>query len=308
MGSPTINFGLVNIACKQYKTTAKHGIEFHQHHGGAHGCGGNVGYRNYCKDCGQSVEYADITKGTVVDEKTGQVVMVTDDDFAAIERELGKSVEVVRLVTLADVDPMLYNGQSYWLIPDEPAKGKKGGTPGALRSYTLFVNELKKTRRAAEVRFTSGGTQRPAILRVMRSGKQNILVLQPLLWPDELRAAAFPILDKQVELTDQETDMAAQIMKGMFGKFDHSAYDDPYLERLQEVVADKAAGGQGIIPGEGIDLDTGTADVSDLLAKLAASVRKTTDTADQAAADEAAREASVRNHPAGKKTPIAKAV
>ena len=75
------------------------------------------------------------------------------------------------------VDPLFFD-KSYYL---EPAS-----TP--TKAYVLLRDTLEQTDRIAIVKFALRQKTRLAALRV----RDDVLVMQTLLWPDEVRAAEFP--------------------------------------------------------------------------------------------------------------------
>jgi len=116
------------------------------------------------------------------------------------------------------------------------------------------------------VRYTTRGKTHMAVLRA--AGKK--LTLQNLAWADEVREADFPELDKEVELTDKELEMAQLLVESLHGNFDPDEYTDTYTERLTELVETKAAGGELAPVAKVAEVE----DVSDLLAALEASIAK----------------------------------
>jgi DNA end-binding protein Ku len=75
-----------------------------------------------------------------------------------------------------------------------------------------------------------------------------VLVLETLLWPDEVREPAFPFLDEDIEVRSQELKMAASLISSMTVDFDPSQYRDGYREALAELVAAKIQGRDVIRP------------------------------------------------------------
>lgn len=68
--------------------------------------------------------------------------------------------------------------------------------------------------------------------------------------------------------------MAGQVVESMSDDFDPDRYHDIYTEQLQELITAKLEGGEAFTSEEPpAELDA-TEDVSDLLAKLEASVKK----------------------------------
>ena len=88
-----------------------------------------------------------------------------------------------------------------------------------------------------------------ATLRV----RDGVLVLNTMLWPDEIRSPEFGFLDDDIKLRPQEVKMAESLIDSMAGGFDPSQFKDDYREALQEVIEVKVgkrdqrsqAGGRG---------------------------------------------------------------
>ena len=92
-------------------------------------------------------------------------------------------------------------------------------------------------------------------------------------WPDEIRDPDFPVLDKEVQIKPAELKMAGQVVESMTDEFDPDQFRDTYQEQLHELVQAKLEGGEAFTTQEQpAELDE-TEDVSDLLAKLEASVK-----------------------------------
>jgi len=254
----SVAFGLVNVPVRVYSATEDHDLKFHQVHAKDHG---RIRYRRVCEECGEIVEYRDIAKGYESD--TGQTVVITDEDIATLPEERSHEIEVLDFVPAGEIDPLLYD-RSYYLEPD-------GKSP---KSYVLLTKTLSETDRVAIVHFTLRNKTRLAALRVRDFSRRQVMVVHTLLWPDEIRDPDFPGLDQDVEIRASELKMAGQVVESMAADFHPEQYTDTYQEQLTELVESKLADGQAFTTPEepaGID-DAG--DVSDLLAKLEASVRR----------------------------------
>jgi DNA end-binding protein Ku len=103
-----------------------------------------------------------------------------------------------------------------------------------------------------------------AALRV----RDGVLVLETLLWPDEVRAADFGFLDEDVDIRTQELKMAASLIDTMTEDFDPSLYKDAYREALEALVQAKIEGNEVVRPaGTAIPAGTpgGPADLTETL-------------------------------------------
>jgi DNA end-binding protein Ku len=110
-------------------------------------------------------------------------------------------------------------------------------------------------------------------LRVKDFGKREVMVVHTLLWPDEIRDPDFPVLDKKVEIKPAELKMAGQVVESIADEIKPDRYHDDYQQQLREMVDAKLEGGEAFtVEDKPTELDE-TEDVSDLLAKLEASVK-----------------------------------
>lgn len=241
-----ISFGLVNVPVKLYGATEEHDIKSHQVHGSD---GGRIRYKRVCEDCGEAVAYDDIVKGYEVGD---ELAILTDDDIASITGESSRDIEVVEFVPTGSIDPLAYE-KSYYLGPDK-----------SLTAYQLLAAALMGTERVAIVKFNMRGKTRLAALRV--TGKQHVLTLHTLHWSDEIRDPEFKELDKAAKIDPSQLAMARSLVESMANEFNPDRYRDTYQEELRVLVAAKAG-----------EPPQGTEDVSDLLAKLAASTRERLD-------------------------------
>ena len=254
----SIAFGLVNVPVKVYSATEDHDLKFHQVHAKDNG---RIRYKRVCEECGEVVEYRDIAKAYEADN--GQTVVITDDDIATLPEEQSHEIEVLEFVPASGIDPLMYD-RSYFLEPD-------GTSP---KSYVLLAKTLSETDRVAIVHFALRNKTRLAALRVKDFSKRHVMVVHTLLWPDEIRDPDFPGLDTPVEVRAPELKMAGQVVESMAADFRPEEFTDTYQEQLRELVEAKLAGGEAFTaPQTPARLDE-TDDVSDLLAKLEASVRR----------------------------------
>jgi DNA end-binding protein Ku len=267
----SVAFGLVNVPVKVYSATEDHDIKFHQVHAKDNG---RIRYKRVCEVCGEVVEYRDIAKA--YDSDDGQTVIITDEDIATLPEERSREIEVVEFVPADQLDPLMYD-KSYFLEPDSKSS----------KSYVLLAKTLAETDRVAIVHFALRNKTRLAALRVKDFSKRDVMVVHTLLWPDEIRDPDFPVLDKEVDIKPAELKMAGQVVESMTDDFHPDQFRDDYQEQLHELVQAKLEGGEAFATEEKepTDLDE-TDDVSDLLAKLEASVKARQSKSSSSTADE----------------------
>ncbi|EFG75384.1 Ku protein [Mycobacterium parascrofulaceum ATCC BAA-614] len=285
----SIAFGLVNVPVKVYSATQDHDIKFHQVHAKDNG---RIRYQRVCEVDGEVVEYRDIARAFESDD--GQMVIITDDDIATLPEERSREIEVLEFVPAEEVDPMLFD-RSYFLEPDSKSS----------KSYVLLAKTLAEADRMAIVHFTLRNKTRLAALRVKDFGKRDVMMVHTLLWPDEIRDPDFPVLDKEVEIKPAELKMAGQVVESMAEDFNPDRYHDTYQEQLQELIDAKLEGGEAFTTEEQPKELDETEDVSDLLAKLEASVKARSGDGKAPAKKAPAKKAPAKKAPA-KKTPAKK--
>jgi DNA end-binding protein Ku len=281
-----VSFGLVNVPVKLYAATQDHDIRFHQVH---RDDGGRIRYKRTCDSCGKEVSYADIAKG--YETTDGKLVTLTQEDFDSLPVATGHEIDVVEFVPAGEVDPMLLD-KSYYLEPD----GR------AAKPYALLREALLETERMAIVKVALRQRETLAVLRV----RGKAIVLQTMLWPDEIRKPAFDILDAEVELRPQEVQMASSLVDSLASDFDAEQFEDEYKAALERLIETKVAGGD---VSDLAPKDTGRddAEVVDLMTALQRSVQRAQESRQAAAskADAPAKKPAAKKSPA-KKAPAAK--
>ena len=246
-----ISFGMVTIPIKVFSATEEKDISFRQVHVAD---GGRIRYKRVCSECGEEVPYSDIGKGYEMAD--GRMVVLEPDDFADLPLSSKKVIDVLEFVPADQVDP-LYLGKSYYLAAD--------GGPGA-KPYVLLRDALEGPELYALVKVALRSRESLGLLRT----HDNVLVLQVMLWPDEVRDSAFAAPDEDVEIRKQEKAMAESYIDTLRGEFDPDQYHDEYRQALEQVVEAKAAG--VALPAESEEEETEGAEVVDLVAALRASV------------------------------------
>jgi DNA end-binding protein Ku len=289
-----VSFGLVSIAVRLYSATEEKDIRFHQVH---REDGGRIRYKRVCSVDGEEVNYDDIAKG--YDIGGGEMVILTDEDFAELPLSTSRSIEVLEFVPAEQVDPILYN-KAYYLEPEGQAT----------KPYILLREALTDSDRVAIVKVALRQREQLATLRV----REGVLVLNTMLWPDEVRTPDFGFLDEDVSLRPPEVAMAGSLVDSMAGEFDPDEYTDNYREALQEVIDAKVEGREVVAPEEP---EAAPAAAVDLMAALKASVERAKAARGEAPAKEAkptpissaksAKSAKAAKTAAAKKAPAKKA-
>ena len=244
-----VSFGLVSIPVKLYTATEEKDVSFHQVH---REDGGRIRYKRVCQIDSEEVAYSDIAKGYEL--PSGETVVITDEDLADLPLATSRVVDVLSFVPLDQVDP-IYFAKSYYLEPDKTAT----------KPYVLLRDALEHADSVALVKVAIRTRETLATLRV----RDGVLVLETMVWPDEVRTPDFGFLDEDITVRPQELAMAESLIESMSADFDPGQYTDDYREALQKVIEAKVEGRE-VVEQPVEEEETGS--VVDLMAALRASV------------------------------------
>ncbi|WP_374946738.1 Ku protein [Agreia sp.] len=251
-----VTFGLVNVPVKVYAATEDHDIALHQVHDED---GGRIRYQRRCEICGKVVDYAHIDKAYDDGERT---VVLTGEDLASLPEEKSREIDVVEFVPSDQIDPIMLD-RSYFLEPDS----------SSAKSYVLLRRTLEQTDRTAIVHFALRQKTRLGALRV----HGDVLMLQSLLWSDEVREASFAALDERVRITAKELDMSSALVDSFASDFSPEDFTDDYQEQLRTLIDAKLEQGEALDTeatfGEQPEKESG-GEVIDLMEALRRSVER----------------------------------
>jgi DNA end-binding protein Ku len=244
-----VSFGLVSIGVKLYAATEEKNISFNQVR---RTDGVRIRYKRVAESDGEEVAYSDIAKGYQL--PNGETVVLSDEDFADLPLPSARVVDVVQFVPTEQIDPIYYN-KSYYLEPEK----------NAVKPYVLLRDALEDSDMVGVVKVAIRNREQLATLRV----REGVIVLETMIWPDEVRTADFAFLDDGVELRPQEKQMARQLLDSMAGDFDPEQFTDNYREALEAVI-DAKVEGREVVETEEPQPNAGN--VVDLMSALRASV------------------------------------
>ncbi|WP_181775394.1 non-homologous end joining protein Ku [Amycolatopsis pittospori] len=224
----TIGFGTYAIPVKAYSATEEHNIPLHQVH---EPDGGRVRVKWVCEVDGAEVPAHEIAKGHPV--PGGDVVLLTSRDFASLLAPTTQSMDVLGFTPAEQVDST-YFARSYYLEPE----------PTGTKPYVLLSEALQQSGRIAIVKVTLRQRETLGALRV----RDQVLVLETMLWPDEIRRPDFPFLHEDVDLRRGELRNAVSLIEDLTQDFEPSRYTDRYREALEALIQAKVDGDDVLQP------------------------------------------------------------
>jgi DNA end-binding protein Ku len=246
-----ISFGLVTIPVGLYPATENKRPKFRQLRRDDNA---RIRYKRVAESDEREVPWEDIVKGYEI-EKDRYVVFSDEElDTALTSRDAG-TVDVVQFVRSEEIDPIYYR-QSYYLAPEKT---------GA-KAYRILRRALADRDVVGLARVAIREREYPATLRA----EDDVIVLETMYWPDEIREPAFEELEGEVEVRDDEVRMAEMLIDNLTAPFDPAEWIDESRAAVEELARRKIEGEEIVVPER--PQPTG---VVDLMEALKASVEAT---------------------------------
>jgi DNA end-binding protein Ku len=217
-----ISFGLVTIPVKVYGATEEKTLRFNQLHAPD---GGRIRYKRVCSIDGEEVPYQEIVKG--YEYEKDHYVMLTDEELDALPVKTARAIEIERFVDSEQIDPIFFQ-RSYYLVPD--------GT--GIKAYHLLREAMGDDGKVALAKVAFRDKEHLATVRL----RENVLMLETMFWPDEIRAPRFDELDEEVELRPQEIKMARSLIDSLTDEFEPKDFQDEYRAALEDLIRKKVQG------------------------------------------------------------------
>lgn len=221
----SIAFGLVNVPVKAYGATQDHDVDLHQVHDAD---GGRIRYQRRCEVCGKKVDYGHIEKAFDDGERT---VVLSEEDMESLPAEKSREIDVVQFVPNDQIDPIMLE-RSYYLEPDSKSP----------KAYRLLVKTLENTELTAVVKFALRQKTRLGALRV----RDEVLVLQGILWADEVRETGFLDASGTARISAQELKMSSALVDQFRGDFNPNDFADDYQLQLRSLIEEKIKQGDSL--------------------------------------------------------------
>jgi len=156
------------------------------------------------------------------------MVISDDSDMEDLPVSSSREIAVEKFVPSEQIDPMLFE-KSYYLEPE-----KTGAKP-----YALLRQALLDSDRMALVTVALRNRTSLAVLRV----RDDVIVLQTMMWPDEIRQPDFGSVDTS-DAKPAEVKMANMLVETLAGDFEPDEFEDDYRTAIEEMVKAKIEGGE----------------------------------------------------------------
>ena len=227
----SLSFGLVTIPVGLAVAQQRQDVAFRTLH---RECGTPIKQKRWCPLHEREVEADELVKGW--EFAKGQYVVVEESDLEAVDLRRSRSIELLRFVPGADVDP-LYFDRAYYLAPAPDPVGR--------RPYALLIRALEQTGMAAVGKFVLWGKENLCLVRPL----DGALALETLYYQEDIRSKA-EIVEaiEEIEVKDAELVMATQLVESLAGAFDPSEYRNEYRHELRAMLESKLEGREIVAP------------------------------------------------------------
>ena len=220
-----ISFGLVTIPVSLYPAKDTHDtISFHLLHK-------NDLSRVHNKRVDEQdheVPYGDLVRGYEFEK--GRYVVVSEADLAAANVEATQTIDIMHFVDKGGIDIAFYDTPYY----TEPGKAGR-------KAYALLRDALADSGKAGVAKLVI--RERQHLCALVPDGLA--LLACTLRWPYQLRdASEFDLPGKNFEASEQERNMAKQLVDAMATVWTPEQYHDTYHDDLLGLIDRKVKSGQ----------------------------------------------------------------
>ena len=219
--SGSLRIGLVNIPVKALSLIREQRISFRMMH---KSCKTPISFKRYCQE-GEEVSLADIVYGYPLGNE--KYVVLEKKEIDKAKPESRSTIALDRFVSFFEVDPHYFE-KTYLLLPDRSEE-----------AYSLLRAVMEKTGKAAIGRITMHSRERPVIVHYYRQA----IAATTMRYPDEIRdPSGYSVLKELPEPSEKEMELGFEIVRGLTGELDYSAYEDEYKKRIEALVRSKMEG------------------------------------------------------------------
>lgn len=227
-----IRFSLVSVPVEAFTAAEpEEDIRLNQLH---EPCHSRIRYKKTCPIHGE-VANDEIVTGFEYDKD--KYVVVDRNEVEEVQTKGDRSINIETFIRPSDIDPMYYDGQTYYLAPP------KGG---AEKPYVVLREAMKKVDRWGMATVVLHARQHLVLVRPV----ENLLTMTMLHYKNEIRSPGeFKDEVPEAKVSAQEMKLAQQLIEASTEKkFDLGKFQDHYTEQLRELIESKVEGKEIVTP------------------------------------------------------------
>src|SRR5271170_7873667 len=194
-----LTFGLISIPMRLFAAARGERVSFNQLHNVCHS---RLKMPLFCPVCNRNVERSEIVKG--YEYEKDQYVLFNEEELDKIEPQSARSMEILEMVKVDEIDPLYYDA-SYYMTPED--EGRK--------AYQLLLEAMEASGYAAIAKLTMHQREHIVIVRPRAHG----LTLHTMFYTNEIRQVAeYGRTDSGAAPKEQEKKLAAQLIESLAAK------------------------------------------------------------------------------------------
>jgi DNA end-binding protein Ku len=252
-----LRLSLVSVPVQAFTAAVSGGGDIHlnQLHSECHS---RIRYKKVCPIHGE-VSPGEIVSG--YEYAKGQYVVVDPDELSKIRGESDRAINIDTFVKPDKIDPIYFEGRTYYLIPDGPVGQKP---------YAVLYQGLVEQNRYGLARAVFSGRDQIVLLRPL----DRLLTLTMLSYENQVRKpSAFHDDLADTGVTAEELRLAETLIEASSDdKFDFSKYEDTYTQKLTQLIEAKVEGKEVVAPPP--EEETHVINLMDALRKSVAKAKK----------------------------------
>jgi DNA end-binding protein Ku len=242
---------VMTIPTKAYSAAEDGRVPLHNVH---QKCGSQLEQPKWCPTCNRKVETAEIVKGY---GETSPLTIITEADLQALPLKSVKQIDVVRFVSLAEIEPPAFE-KCYYIGVDLGDSKKKSVNPRAVGIFNLLMRVMDKAGVVAIGKWSYRDNEHLAVLRPYK----GVLLLQTLHYANEVRDCQ-EIVVSGAEPSEKEMELGLMLVDRMKGSFNLAEYQDDYKAALEKLIEAKLTGVTAAAPAA--EVEATVADVAEAL-------------------------------------------
>jgi DNA end-binding protein Ku len=221
-----ITFGMISIPVKLFGATESKDLAFNTLH---KECKSRLKQKRWCPVDDREVFQDEVIKA--YEYSKDSYVEILEEDLESLPLPSKHTIELTSFVSQAEIDPVYFE-RTYWLEPEQIGE----------KPYALLLRALKSKQVSGVAKIALRNKES---LCVLRAGENNLIMLETLFYPDEVRTADLPAAP-DVLVSQPELAMALSLVEMLQEEFDPKKYQDQYRVALLELIEAKR-NGQAIV-------------------------------------------------------------
>jgi DNA end-binding protein Ku len=215
---------MISIPVKLFGATESKDLAFNTLH---KECKSRLKQKRWCPVDDREVFQDEVVKA--FEYSKDSYVEITDEDLESMPVPSKHTIELTSFVSQSDIDPVYFE-RTYYLEPEQI-----GAKP-----YALLLRALKTKQVSGVAKIALRNKES---LCVLRASDNNLLMLETLYYPDEIRTADIAA-EPEVLVSQPELNMALSLVEMLQEEFDPKKYQDQYRTALLDLIEAKRNGSE----------------------------------------------------------------